>query len=165
MADTEDGRANVVELVGRAQSAMFTTMTPDGDHVSRPMAVQETEFDGDLWFFADEGSAKVAQIRENASVNVSFSNDRDSEWTSISGHAEVVHDRAKAEELWAKPLEAWFPQGLDTPGLTLIKVHAATAEYWDAANSRVRQLLGMARAIRRDDPDEFPVDHRTVQLP
>ena len=75
-----------------------------------------------------------------------------------------MHDRAKAEQLWSKPLEAWLPDGLDTPGLTLIKVHGNTAEYWDAANSKVKQLLGLRRAIQRDNPDEFPVENRTVDL-
>lgn len=163
MPDNDD-RNTVVELVGRAQSAMLTTTTPNGDQVSRPMAVQETEFDGDLWFFADEASDKVRQIQAHPKVNVAFSNDKKSEWTSIAGTAEIVHDRAKAEDLWAKPLETWFPQGLETPGLTLIKVHADTAEYWDAANSKVKQLLGMRRAIKRDNPDEFPVENRTVDL-
>ncbi len=61
-------------------------------------------------------------------------------------------------------LEAWFPDGLETEGLALIKVHADSAEYWDAATSKVRQLVGMARAIRNDDPDEFPAENRTVDL-
>jgi general stress protein 26 len=163
MAENDD-RATVIELIGRAQSAMLTTMTPEGAHVSRPMAVQETEFDGDLWFFTYEDSDKVRQIGTSPSVNVSFSNDRKSEWTSIAGTAEVVHDRAKAEELWSKPLEAWFPDGLDTPGLVLLKVHGESAEYWDSPTSKVRQLLGLAQAISRNDPDEFPGENRTVQL-
>lgn len=164
MADDQDDRKKVIELVGRAQSAMLTTMTGDGDHVSRPMAVQEAEFDGNLWFFAYEDSDKVRQIRAEPRVNVSLSNDKRSEWTSIAGTAEVVDDRSKAEQLWAKPLETWFPDGLDTAGLTLIKVHGNTAEYWDAATSRIKQVLGMGRAIRRSDPDEFPVENRTVDL-
>lgn len=41
---------------------MLITMTEDGQHVSRPMAVQEVEFDGDLWFFTYEDSDKVRQI-------------------------------------------------------------------------------------------------------
>ena len=95
---------------------------------------------------------------------MSLSNDKQSEWTSIAGTAEVVHDRAKAEQLWSKPLEAWFPDGLDTEGLALIKVHGDTAEYWDAATSKVKQLLGLRRAITRDNPDEFPSDNATVDL-
>ncbi|MCY1143726.1 pyridoxamine 5'-phosphate oxidase family protein [Actinoplanes sp. Pm04-4] len=164
MADSQDGRSKVIELVGRAQSAMLTTMTSGGDHVSRPMAVQKTEFDGDLWFFAYDDSDKVRQIQASPRVNVSLSNDKKSEWTSIAGTAEIIHDRAKAEQLWSKPLETWFPQGLQTPGLALIKVHADSAEYWDAPTSKVKQLLGMGRAIQRDNPDEFPVDNRTVEL-
>lgn len=164
MTEDQDGRAKVAELVGRAQSAMLTTMTPHGDHVSRPMVVQETEFDGDLWFFAYDDSNKAREIQHSPKVNVSFSNDKKSEWTSVAGAAEVVHDRAKAEQLWAKPLETWFPDGLDTPGLALIKVHADTAEYWDAATSRTRQLLGMRKAMKSDDPDEFPAENKTVEM-
>ncbi|SEC23729.1 General stress protein 26 [Nocardioides exalbidus] len=160
----QDDNAKVVELVGRTRTAMLTTMTPEGTHVSRPMAVQEAEFDGDLWFFTYEDSDKARQISANPHVNVSLSNDKKSEWTSIAGTAELVHDRAKAEELWAKPLETWFPDGLETDGLVLLKVNGDTAEYWDAATSKVRQALGMVRAIRNDDPDEFPADNRTVDL-
>ena len=160
----DQGRAQVIDQVDRAQSAMFTTMTADGQHVSRPMAVQETEFDGNLWFFAYDDSAKARQIQAHPKVNVSLSNDKKSEWTSIAGTAEIVHDRAKAEELWAKPLETWFPDGLETQGLALIKVHADSAEYWDAPTSKVKQLLGMRRAIKNDDPDEFPAENRTVEL-
>jgi general stress protein 26 len=160
----EDGRAKLTELISRARLCMLTTMTEDGRHVSRPMAVQETEFDGDLWFFVDEGSDKVAQVREHPQVNLAFASEKDSEWVSLSGTAEVVHDRAKAEELYTKYLEVWFPDGLDTPGLALIKVHAQTAEYWDAADSKVRRLIGMVQAIRKDDPDRFPADNETVDL-
>ncbi len=164
MSENQDGRAKVTELVDRAQSAMLTTMTEDGDHLSRPMAVQETEFDGDLWFFVYDDSDKASQIKVNPKVNVSFANDQKSEWTSIAGTAEIVHDRAKAEELWAKPLETWFPDGLETQGLALIKVHAESAEYWDAADSKVKQLLGMRKAIKQDDPEQFPAENRTVEL-
>lgn len=164
MDENQDGHKKVTELVNRAQSAMMTTMTADGDHLSRPMTVQETEFDGDLWFFAYASSDKARQIELNPKVNVSFSNDKKSEWTSIAGTAEIVHDRAKAEQLWAKPLEVWFPDGLETPGLALIKVHAETAEYWDAADSRVKQLLGMRKALKQNDPDQLSAQNRTVEL-
>ncbi len=160
----QDDRNKIIELVGRARSAMLTTMTPDGDHVSRPMAVQETEFDGDLWFFAYADSAKVRQLRVNPEVNVAFSDQKHQAWVSISGTATEGFDRARAERLWSPLLKAWFPDGPQTPGLALIKVHGETAEYWDAATSKVKQLLGMRRAIQRDDPDEFPAENRTVDL-
>ena len=81
---------HVAELVDRARISMFTTMTDSGKHVNRPMAVQEVEFDGDLWFFCYDDSPKAHQIRMNPEVNVSFANDKQSEWTSLSGRAEKM---------------------------------------------------------------------------
>jgi general stress protein 26 len=164
MPDTDTPISHVAKLVERAKISMLTTMTAEGKHVSRPMGLQEVEFDGDLWFFASDDSAKAREIQANPQVNVSFSNDKSSEWTSISGTAEVVHDRAKAEELWSAPLKAWFPDGLDTPGLALIKVHADSAEYWEAPSSKVVRLIGAARAAATGDPDKFPSTNETVEL-
>jgi general stress protein 26 len=162
-APTEEVR-QVAELVDRAKIGMLTTMTASGKHVSRPMAVQEVEFDGDLWFFCYDDSAKAQQIRMNPEVNVSFSNDKQSEWASLSGQAEIVHDRQQAERLWAAPLKIWFPDGLDTEGLSLIKVHVDSAEYWESPSSKVRRLIGAARAAVSGDPDKFPGENRTISL-
>ncbi|MDF9715111.1 pyridoxamine 5'-phosphate oxidase family protein [Nocardioides sp. ChNu-153] len=162
--DTQDDVAKVAELVDQARIAMLTTMTSEGRHVSRPMALQDVEFDGDLWFFTYDDSPKAAEVRTHPQVNVSFSDDKHNAWTSISGAAELVHDRAKAEELWAAPLEVWFPEGLDTPNLALIKVHVETAEYWGASQSRVKRLIGGVRAAVTGDPGKFPSTNETARL-
>jgi general stress protein 26 len=155
---------HVAELVDRARTGMLTTMTESGKHVSRPMAVQEVEFDGDLWFFCYDDSPKAVQIRSQPEVNVSFANDEQSEWTSLSGRAEIVYDRQQAERLWSAPLKVWFPDGHDTEGLSLIKVHVDSAEYWESSSSKVRQLIGAARAAATGDPDKFPATNRSVNL-
>ncbi|MDT9595397.1 pyridoxamine 5'-phosphate oxidase family protein [Nocardioides zeae] len=160
----DEGVAKVAELVDDARIAMLTTMTADGRHVSRPMALQEVEFDGDLWFFCHDDSDKVAQLRTNPQVNVSFSDQKNSAWTSVSGAATLVEDRAKAEELWSPALEIWFPDGLETPTLGLVKVHVETAEYWSASDSRVKRLIGGLRAAVTGDPDKFPAENETVRL-
>lgn len=136
----------VTKLLRDARIAMLTTMTDDGRHVSRPMGLQEVEFDGDLWFFTEETSHKVAEVRQRPQVNVAVSDQKHSAWVSISGTAEVVHDRARAEELWNPFLKAWFPDGVETPGLTLIKVRADSAEYWDSPSAKVVQLVGLVKA-------------------
>jgi hypothetical protein len=75
-----------------------------------------------------------------------------------------VDDRAKAQEPWNPMLKAWFPDGLDSPGLTLVKVHPDTAEYWAAAHSsRVLTLLGYAKAaVTGKTPDAG--DNETVRM-
>lgn len=165
MTDSTTGdRDHVVELVKRARTAMLVTRTDDGKQVGRPMGVQEAEFDGDLWFFADESSPKVAQIRADPQVGVTFSDEQHHSWTSIAGRAEVVRDRAKAEQLYTPVLKAWFPEGVDTPGLILIRVEADSAEYWDAPTSTAALFVGTLRAAVTDDPHRDPVEQRTVEL-
>lgn len=161
---TDEPRTKVTELIRDGRIGMLTTMTADGRHLSRPMGLQEAEFDGDLWFFAYSDSAKVAQIRDNPQVNVSFSADKSNAWVSLSGTAEIVHDRAKAADLWNPFLKAWFPDGLDTPGLTLIKVHADSAEYWDSPHGRVVTLIqyGTAALLHKQPPTG---DNQSVEFP
>ncbi|MEV6635326.1 pyridoxamine 5'-phosphate oxidase family protein [Actinoplanes sp. NPDC051470] len=160
----QEKRETVKELVKDARICMLTTMTADGKHVSRPMAVQDVEFDGDLWFFAYGDSDLVAQIGANPQVNVSFSDSKQKAWISISGEAMRADAPKKAEELWSPALKAWFPEGLETPGLTLVKVHADTAEYWDAAHSStVLTMIGYAKAaVTGKQPDAG--ENETVRM-
>lgn len=161
---TSESTSQVAQLVSNARISMFTTMTADGKHVSRPMALQAAEFDGVLWFFCYDDSAKIAEIAENPQVNVSFADKDNSTWTSASGVARQVQDRAKAEQLWSPALEVWFPDGVETAGLTLISVDVESVEYWDSPSSKVKQLVGAVRAAVTGDPDKFPGTNKTVEL-
>lgn len=152
------------DLLGNTHTCMLTTMTEDGRHVSRPMALQETDFDGDLWFFTYDDSDKVRQVIANPEVNVAFADEKHSTWTSVAGRASVVHDQAKAKELYSPMLRVWFPDGLETPGVALLKVEAQTAEYWDAPSSTVKTAIGALRAAVTKNPDAFPAENKTVEL-
>ncbi|WP_433114338.1 pyridoxamine 5'-phosphate oxidase family protein [Micromonospora sp. CA-246542] len=156
-----DARARVTELIRAARICMLTTIALDGRQVSRPMGLQEAEFDGDLWFFAYADSAKLRQIRVNPEVNVAFSDQRHNSWVSVSGTASESSDTERAKRLWNPLLKTWFPDGLDTPGLTLIKVHASSAEYWDSPSSTVVNLLGFAKAAVTGRPPS-PGENREV---
>ncbi len=165
MATTpRDDRAHIADLVKDAEVAMLTTMTSGGRHVSRPMALQEADFDGDLWFFTYRDSAKAAQITAETEVGVSFSDPKNHSWTSITGRARLVEDRDKAEEPYTPVLRAWFPDGLETEGLVLIKVETDTAEYWEAPSSTTAFVLGTLRAAVTGDPANDPITNETVQL-
>ena len=50
---------------------------------------------------------------------------------TIEGSAELIKDKSQFEPHWTSGLEEWFKGGVDTPGLTLIKVHAERLHYWD----------------------------------
>ncbi len=79
---------------------------------------------GNRQHVADPVSRAQVAMLTNPEVNVSFSDTRNHSWTSIAGRAHIVHDRRKAEQLFSSTLNASFPNGLETPGPTLIKIEA-----------------------------------------
>ena len=144
MVDVPADVSKVAELAKGIRIAMLTTVDDDGKFISRPMAQQEVEFDGDLWFFAERDSRKVRHILGNPHVGVTLSSN--DTWVSIDGSAAVVADVEKARELWNSWVEAWLPQGPEDPSVVLIKVTGDSAEYWDTPGGRVSSVLSFAKA-------------------
>lgn len=151
----------VRELVKDERIAMLTTVAEDGSLVSRPMGVQAVDFDGDLWFFAATDSHKVAEIARDSAANAAFSGT--SSWVSLSGRATLVHDPDKIRGLWNAVADAWFPDGPDTPGVVLIRLHAESAEYWDSPGGRVATLFSLVKAKVTGRPYEGG-ENETVEL-
>lgn len=85
-------------------------------------------------------------------VNASFSDPHAQQYASLSGRAEVVSDRAKIRELWQPHLNAWFPDGVDTPDIALLKVSVERAEYWDGSQSMVAHAVSLISALVAGEP-------------
>jgi general stress protein 26 len=145
-----DDVRKVAELLGDERTAMFTTVAPDGTLTSRPMALQETEFDGDLWFFALRGTHPVTHVEANPKVNVTAGSR--SSWVSLAGTATVVSDDARKKDLWNSGVEAWFPQGPEADDVVLLRVEGDSAEYWDTPGGAVASILSFAKAKTTGKP-------------
>ena len=133
-------------LTEKIDFAMLTTIA-GGKFRSRPMSTQEFDEQGNLWFFTSDETHKVDEIEADNRVSVAYSQPDDNVYVSVFGHAAIVKDRAKIEELWSPILKAWFPEGLDDPTLCLLKITVAEAEYWDSPNSKLVQIAGFVKAL------------------
>ena len=141
---------------------MLTTIN-GGQLRSRPMSTQEMDDDGDLWFFTSDETHKVDEIETDSRVNAAYSKIDGNLYVSVSGRASLVKDRQKIEELWNPILKAWFPEGLDDPTLSLLRVSIEEAEYWDSPNSKIVQLYGFVKAVVTGQPARGG-DHGKVTL-
>jgi len=116
---------------------MLSTKAPDGQIASRPMSNNgDVEYDGDSWFFTSEETHVVKEIEVDPSVGLTLQGKsgllgKPPIFIAIEATAELIRDKAVFEEHWQDELERWFPQGVDTPGLVLIKAHASRITYWD----------------------------------
>ena len=163
-ASRQDQIDHLKGLIDGIRIAMLTTVDDDGAPWSRPMAVQEREFDGDLWFFTSADSEKIEHIERNARVGVAFSKASENEYVVMAGTASVSNDRDKIRELWSEPARAWYPDGPDAPELRLIHVSADRAEYWDSPASVVAYAFGYAKAVLTGEGAADLGDHAQVDL-
>lgn len=137
----------VKKLTEKTDICMLVTREPDGNLRSRPMSTRTIDDSGLFWFFTNEFSGKVQEIKDYPVVNLAYSDPSQHNYVSITGVAEVVTDRARIDELWTDVLKAWFPEGKDDPELALLKVMPDEAEYWDGTSSKMVQLFRMGKAL------------------
>lgn len=153
----QDNIKRLGKMIQGIRVAMLTTLDPDGVLRSRPMATQEVEFDGRLWFFTGKQSGKVTAIQNEQHVNVAYASPDDNRYVSIAGRASVLRDEKKIRELWTPAMRAWFPKGVDDPDISLIAVDVESAEYWESPSSTIVHLVGFTKAMltgRRYDASE-----------
>jgi len=150
----DEGINKLRELIKGINIAMLTTY--DGNMIhSRPMATQDVEFDGDLWFFTGKDSAKVDEIKRNPDVNVTYSSKSrigEDSYVSVSGRASVVYDKEIIDKNWSEYLRAYFPQGKEDPNLTCIKVEAHRAEYWDYPSGSIARMIHFVKGVVTGEP-------------
>ena len=116
---------------------MLQTRTEGGQIAGRPMSNnQDVEFDGDSYFFLTQDSRTCSDVHKDPNVNMAMQGKSGflgapPLFISIEGKAEIILDKAMFEKHWTPDLERWWKDGIDTPGLALLKVHATRIHYWD----------------------------------
>ncbi len=78
-------------------------------------------------------------------MNLSFSDPSSQKYASLSGTAELIHDKALMEKKWTAALNSWFPKQLDEPDIALLKVTVHSAEYWNAPASFIAHAYSLVK--------------------
>ena len=129
--------ADIASRMASIDFAMLSTSTPSGNIAARPMSNNgDVEYDGDNYFFAFDDSHTVTEIKANNKVGISFVGSKGllgkpPVFFAIEANAELIREKAAFKEHWNKDIERWANDGINTPGLVLIKAHATRIHYWD----------------------------------
>jgi general stress protein 26 len=128
---------DISQAMSEIDFVMLMTKTDGGKIAGRPMSNNgDVAYRGDSYYFTWEDSRMVDDIKRDADVTLAFQGNKSllgkpGIMINVEGRAELVRDKAAFEKHWNADLERWFEQGVDTPGLVMIKVHAARIHYWD----------------------------------
>lgn len=136
----ELGLEDLAKKMAKLDFAMLTTASPDGGTTARPMSNNgDVEYRGDSYFFAYRDSRKIAEIEADDAVLLSYTGAAGMLggpplFVAVEGRASLIDDKATFAEHWTKDLDRYFPDGVDTPGIVMIKVHAEQIRYWDGGD-------------------------------
>ena len=161
----EEGLQALEHLLKNLKFGMLTAVH-GGVLRARPMTLLQCQADGNLWFLTSKTTSLVPDIENDARVNVSFSGGGGEQqgFVSVSGRARLTNDRAKLEELWNPAFVTWFPEGLDDPNLSLLRIEAESAESWNTLHGAFTVLFGIIKAIATGEPARPVSDHVKLEL-
>lgn len=147
------------ELVDTAKSCFFQTRNPTGPSSGvRPMSVQKTDDEGNLWFLSATDSYKNQEIKADPSVKLFFQGSAHSDFLFLDGVATISKDPALIEELWEPILKTWFTEGKTDPRISVIKFEPNDGYYWDTKHGNavagIKMLIGAAIGKTMDDSIE-----------
>ncbi len=116
--------------------AILMTHAQNGKIAGRPMSnIRDVEYSGDSFFLTSDQTRMVADIERDPNVALSYAGSgKPTILITVQGEAELIRDKRAFKQHWREELARWFPSGLDTPHLVLIKVHASRVHYWDGEN-------------------------------
>ena len=158
---TEDLRV-ISDIIESAAICMLTTHNHAGGLCIRPMYTQEADENGNLWFFTSSNSHLVSEIRSNHNVQLTYSAGKE-KFVAASGIAYEVFDRAHMIRLWTPMMKAWFPQGIETTDLVLLRVELQDVEYWETPSSPVTKVAGFIKSMV-GEKSYTPGHHEKVNL-
>ena len=162
---SEDALKKLKELVESIYICMYCSMEHGSDMASRPMGTAKIEDDGTIWFFTTDhsGAAEIAQ--EHSEVCLNYAHITKNTYLCVMGDSELVFDKAKMKELWSDFLTTWFPQGVNTPDIALIKVTPRSAHYWESDAARLRILFSYIKAkVTGKKPDGDDAEEGELHL-
>lgn len=142
-----EGIKKIAELIKGIKIAMMTTAAPDGSFDSRPMATQQAEFDGSVYFLTRQESGKVHELANDSHISLLYADKDEGKYVTVKGKGTVYRDEAKIHDLWNPLYKAWFPEGENDPAIGVLRVDVSEAQYWEASSSRlVRGIKYVAAA-------------------
>jgi general stress protein 26 len=140
------------DLVGDIRTCMMITSGKTGMRASRPMAVVDTDHQGNIWFFTNMRSNKVKDIEIDHFIQLVFAHPGKDSYLDVRGRANIITDKVSIGDKWTPLVKAWFPNGINEPDLCLLQVKTDEVHYWDTEASKMTQIVKAAISIVSGKP-------------
>ncbi len=132
----------IKELVSHVRTCVMMTALSKRPISTYPMGIQKVDEKGRIFFLSDKDSDKNREITLSNEMQLTISNDSDSEYLSIYGTAEVYRNQTEIDEMYNALANNWF-DGKEDPKVTIIRFTPKEGYYWDTKHGKMIQFAGM----------------------
>lgn len=127
--------ADIAKDMAGIDIAILSTHTEGGEIANRPMSNNgDVAYDGTSYYFALQTTRVISDIEQDPKVGLGFSSEAgifsEGIYVAVEGVADLIRDKTAFQRHWNPDLDKWFEQGVDTPGLVLIRIKAKRVTCW-----------------------------------
>ena len=160
--DDNDEARELAELMDPGTTLMVGLHDAGNAVEFRPLTVARVE-GARIEILVDGTEEWTRQLRDGSSAEVTLSDTRRNTWAHLHATTSTTTDRATIDELWSPPAAAYFDDGRDSPGITVLRLDVDRGRYWSTTTGRLGSLLSMVRATL-GDPERSAGDHGDVAV-
>lgn len=116
------------QLLAETQLINLATVAEDGSPEVRMMLNGGT--DGlDMWMITNASSPKMEHIKSDPRVCIFAADPQNMKGLKVCGRMEIVEDMETKKVAWQEEWRQWYPNGIDDPEFTLMKLKAEKIVY------------------------------------
>jgi general stress protein 26 len=134
------GYERIWQAIHKVGICMLTTRTAGGNFRARPVAARPDRANECLYFLTDARSAKEHEIHFDSNIGLTFIDTSTKSYISLTAHASLFSDVAKAKELWTETDSMWW-EGPEDPNLLILRANLLTGEIWDGPALKAVELF------------------------
>jgi general stress protein 26 len=146
--DVEEAKKLGIKLMAESKAAILTTIDSDGFPITRAMfnLRNRDQFPEFSEFFENQqnpftifistntSSSKVTQLSQNPRMCVYFVDAEDFKGFMLGGSAEIINDKEIKEKIWLDWWTRYYPEGLEDPDYTLVRMKPTNARFYYKLN-------------------------------
>ena len=129
--DAAEAKSRVLHMLEKSPFVSFATFGTDGYPDVRVLLVVTKDGTDTIWFACETGSKKIAQLQKNPkAVLYAYELEAMTEFR-LFGNVEVLTDAAARDKIWRDDLIQYFPEGKDSPTMTILRFNTDHGIYDD----------------------------------
>jgi len=148
----DDAPKSLVDLVEPGTTLMVGTESMFGALEFRPLTASAVTADC-IEILVDTSAPWTQHLEDGARAFVTLSDTRHNTWMSLDGRISTTTDPSAIDALWNPAADAYFDDGRETPGITVLRIDGDAGAYWSTPSGRIGSLISMVKAKLGDPAD------------